>query len=570
MESGPLYVTVETLTRIIFPTIYAFAALTVYRWFMPQLSTVARRLASVMLAAQALTIFNALYIESSSSFYLWLWDLHREWNVAATLASTQLALASGVALLTAWLAGKRPVWYRIYLLGIGLVFLFMAYDEFFTLHEYRIGWNYYIRVGVAVVLGTLVVAALSPRRSWKWHACLLGGLAISAAGAIHVEVYGGICGDYAFLYIDQCPRNTVWDLEEILEFLGIWLTLVALLGHFSGASPPSNRLRRSLYLMPALWIILIVPSAPIWPIARQVGGEPAAVAFESGTGLHAYHIDQRKSNLTVRLFLSPERWDYNGLGYSIHLVDQITGESIVSRNTHAYRRLEFYLAPGHVPVYRQWKRIQFPPQTPTNHALRVVLTLWHKKGEQIVYDPVLSSDLKLLGEAQVLLGELALPADSPTPTTAPLAQFENGFSLGAAGLPERARPGENLVIPFAWRSDENGQEDHVQYLHLGYISPPGEGRSVEGGAESVQTGAWFVYDQEPLGARLPTRLWYPGLSDSETWRVPLPADLAPGQYSVFTGIYRARDGERIPATDVDGTPFVDARVPLGNLFIEAN
>ena len=554
MESSPVYLTVETLTRIIFPSIYALAGLTVYRWFIPGLSTVARRLAIIMLAAQVLAIGKALYIQPSSSFDVWLWQLQSEWNVTATLAATQLALVAGVALAAAWLSKPRMALQRLYFVGIALVFLFLAYDEYFTVHEHWSGWDYYLTLGMGVLAATLIVAALSPRRSWKWHAGLLGGLAISAAGAIHVEVYGSICGDYALLYIDQCPSNTVWDLEEILEFLGIWLTLVALLGHFSDASPPSKRVRWALYMMPALWIVLVVPNAPIWPIARQVSGEPAAVAFESGTGLHSYHIDQRKSNFTVRLFLSPERWDYNGLGYSIHLVDQITGESIVSRDTHAYRRLEFYLAPGYVPVYRQWKRIQFPPGTPTNHALRVVLTLWHKKGEQIVYDPVLSSDLKLLGEAQVLLGELVLPADSPAPTTPPLAQFENGFALGAAELPERARPGENLVIPFAWRSDENGREDHVQYLHLRH----------------VETGAWFVYDQEPLGPRLPTRLWYRGLTDTETWRVPLPANLAPGQYSVFTGIYRARDGERIPATDADGARFVDARVPLGNLIIGAS
>ena len=551
MESGPLYVTVETLTRVIFPTIYAFAGFAVYRWLMPHLSTVAKRLASAMLAAQALTIINALYIESSSSFYVWLWHLHREWNVATTLASTQLALVGGVALVCAWPSRSRTALQRLYFVGIGLVFLFLAYDEFFTLHEYRISWEYYINLGVAVVGGTLVVAAYSPRRSWKWQACLLAGLAISALGAIHIERFGSVCGDYGFVHIAECPCSTVWELEEILEFLGIWLALVALLGHFSSVPPPSNRVSRALYIMPVLWIVIVVPSARIWPIARQVGGEPAAVAFESGTGLHAYHIDQRKSNFTLRLFLSPERWDYNGLGYSIHLVDQITGESIVSRNTHAYRRLEFYLAPGHVPVYRQWKRIHFPPGTPTNHALRVVLTLWHKRDGEIVYERVLSSDLKLLSEAQVLLGELVLPADTMAPVTSPLAQFENGFSLGAVDLPERARSGENLVIPFAWQSSENGREDHVQYLHMRH----------------VESGSWFVYDQEPLGPRLPTRLWYSGLADTETWQVPLPADLAPGQYQVFTGLYRSRDQERVPASGREGTPFIDARVPLGNLVI---
>ena len=196
--------------------------------------------------------------------------------------------------------------------------------------------------------------------------------------------------------------------------------------------------------------------------------------------------------------------------------------------------------------------VEIPSQTAANRALSVVLTLWHDINGEFLRQKVLSSDLKLLGETQVLLGELVLPANSPTPSTAPLAQFENGFSLGAVDLPQGARPGENLVIPFAWQSSENGREDHVQYLHLGHL----------------ESGAWFVYDQQPLGSRLPTRLWYSGLADSETWQVPLPADLAPGLYQVFTGLYRTRDQERVPATDADGRPFVDARVPLGTLLIE--
>lgn len=553
MESATLHVTVETLTRIIFPTIYVFAGLIVYRWLMPHLSIVARRLASVMLAAQALAIGKTLFIQPSSSFDLWLWQLHGEWNVPATLAATQLALVGSVALVSAWLGRPHMLLQRLYLLGIGLVFLFLAYDEYFTVHEHFAAWNYYLALGISVVAATLVVAAFSQRQSWKWHACLLAGLAISAAGGIQIERFGSVCGDYGLLYIDACPPITVWALEEILEFLGVWLTLVAILGHFSDGSPPSKRIRRALYVVPALWIALLIPVAPIWPIAQQAYSQPAAVAFESGAGLHAYRIEKNKSSFTVHLFMSPEGWDFKALGYSIHLVDQITGESIVGRHTHAYRRLEFFLAPGRVPVYRQWKRIHFPPQTPTNHALSVLLTLWHKRSDDIVYERVLSSDLKLLSDAQVLLGELVLPVDTQTPTAAPLAQFQNGFTLGAAGLPESARPGENLVIPFTWQSSENGREDHVQYLHLGH----------------AESGDWFVYDQEPLGPRLPTRLWYQGLADSETWQVPLPTDLAPGQYRVFTGLYRTQDQERVPASDAEGTPFVDARVPLGNLIIGA-
>ena len=66
---------------------------------------------------------------------------------------------------------------------------------------------------------------------------------------------------------------------------------------------------------------------------------------------------------------------------------------------------------------------------------------------------------------------------------------------------------------------------------------------------------------------MPTRLWYSGLYDSETWQVPLPDDLAPGHYTVFTGLYRMRDLERVPATDKDGMLWTDARIPLGILTI---
>ena len=71
----------------------------------------------------------------------------------------------------------------------------------------------------------------------------------------------------------------------------------------------------------------------------------------------------------------------------------------------------------------------------------------------------------------------------------------------------------------------------------------------------------------PLGQRLPTRLWYSGLADSETWHVPLPGDLTPGRYEVFTGLYWARDMRRLPVSDVSGEPWRDARILLGTVTI---
>ena len=68
---------------------------------LPRLSTAARWLAIGMLAAQLTVVFLSLANPPSASADWWLWDLSREFNIASTLASTQLALVAGVALLTA-------------------------------------------------------------------------------------------------------------------------------------------------------------------------------------------------------------------------------------------------------------------------------------------------------------------------------------------------------------------------------------------------------------------------------------------------------------------------------------
>ena len=191
-------------------------------------------------------------------------------------------------------------------------------------------------------------------------------------------------------------------------------------------------------------------------------------------------------------------------------------------------------------------------EIPRNRALWVVLTLWREIDGEFVSQAVLSGDLQALDEAQVVLGELALPAEPyPAPST-PLIQFDNCLGLLGMALPERVLAGAVLSIPVAWRSICESNIDYVQFLHL----------------QHRESGAWWVYDQQPLGPRLPTRLWYAGLTDSETWRVPLPADLAPGHYQVFTGLYRVSDQERVPARDAAGNPYQDARAPIGVLIVD--
>ena len=244
-----LFVSTYTLLRIFVFLMYAPIVLISYWKLIPRLSPTGKRIASGFLAAQVLVIAVWLEIQwrPSSSFEWWLWHLDREWNIPSTLASTQLALVGCAALITAWLAKGQRSWLRLYLLGIGLLFLFLARDEYTTLHESIVNWrSLYGALGAAAVAATLAVALCSPRRLRIWHLCLLVGLAISALGALVIDaplLRGKICDSLGSLRLDQCLMP--YNLEESFEFLGIWLALVAMLGHFSDAAPMAKRRARA-------------------------------------------------------------------------------------------------------------------------------------------------------------------------------------------------------------------------------------------------------------------------------------------------------------------------------------
>ena len=567
MDIAEFATSIDTVIRIILLLVYAPVCLTSYRWLIPRLTPDAKRLASGFLTALVILIAIALEYRPTSEFERWLWHPDMEWNIPSIISSTQLALVGYLALVTAILdRNKRPT-LRLYLVALGLFVLFLGLDEFFSWKSFTSGLqSSYVRLGAAMAVGTMIVAAVSPRRERIWYICLLTGFALIATGALVVDQNPRPCGSFGPLYFDGCMRAYI--LEEALEFLGAWLALIATLGLFSViAASPSPRLRLSLYAMPGLWILLITHFSPSHNIEVNSPDLPASVEFESGTHLYGYRKDVEglPSSIVLRL---PDVENTSGIGFSIHVLDQVSGVSVFSSNDFVDRREKVWpKRRGYVPLYRQAIDLKIPPQTPSNHAFSIVLTLWREVDGQYTRQKIVASDHKLIDRTQVMLGELVVPAASTVAQTVTRAVFDNGFALSAVDLPERVQAGEILKIAFTWRTDVAGQEDIVQYLHLGHVSPPREGGSVEGGAESVESGEWFVYDQQPLGPRLPTRLWYSGLADSETWHAPLPADLAPGRYSVFTGLYRARDQERIPASDAKGSAFVDARVPLGSLLV---
>ena len=553
--------TAADLIRIVVALFFILVGCGVYRWLLPRLSRTAKLVAHLTLAAQVFALGVALFIEPASSADERLWHLDREWNIPSTLASTQLALVGGVALMSAWLSRAQPAWKRLYYLGIALVFLLLAYDEYFEAHEFTTGWAAnFTMLGGIVVAATLLVMWRSPRHSWIWHLSFLAGLALCAGGGLLIETQ---CFRPVFAAIGHCDKH-YW-LEEPLEFLGGWLALVAMLGQFSRLSP-SSRIQRWLVVFPALWLLMLSLPEAIDHIERYTTrAKPAAVAFESGMHLRGYFSeslppfrwDERGDldGARLHLFFSPTRLDVDGmgfaeLGYSIHVIDQENGDSVHKRDKYAHRR-HLLAGPGAWLTYRQGFDLRLP-QLQSNRAFWIVLSLWRNVDGAYFKDKILKSDHHLLSETQVVLDEFVVPAAASDAPRDPIAHFDNGFILESVGLPEAARRGEDLPIVFGWRSEADGRIDHAQFLHLGHM----------------ESGEWTVFDGPPLGPRLPTRLWYDGLADSESWHVPLPAEMAPGRYALFSGLYRESDKERVPAKSGEGVYFLDARVPLGSLQIE--
>ena len=226
-----------------------------------RLTSTARRVATAMLLAQLLIIavglwHRPLYVRGWS-----VWHLDYELNIPTALATAQLALVATTALISAWLSPPRL--YRAYLFSTGILFLFLAWEEFFPIRNSSWNWApYFTVVGVTFAGITAIVAALAPKPLRIWHICMLAGLALSGAGALGLEQlrYEAICTELGFWKQGRCM---FFAIEETLEFLGIWLTSVSVLGQLSQIKPvlPLSGKRLLLVLPGLVFLVLMLFSS---------------------------------------------------------------------------------------------------------------------------------------------------------------------------------------------------------------------------------------------------------------------------------------------------------------------
>lgn len=295
MGDGEFVLSGDALNLISISLLYILTAAIGFRYLLPGLSSSARALATGLLVSQALVIGISIVGSPSSGYEEWLWHLDGEFNIPAVLASTQLAVCAGVALMTAWLGKTVPAWQRVYFVALGGILLYWGVDEYFKIHEYI--WNWHIQYalhGVILTLATVLVAFRSPRRARSGHLLIVCGLALTASGAILVERLpllepSQVCGELGFVRLDPCWLT--FSIEEALEFVGIWLALVGVLGLLSTKQPiprPWNRLAH--YVLPLVWLCLLLAYSVSPVIELMLGARPADAEYASGIHLSGYTV----------------------------------------------------------------------------------------------------------------------------------------------------------------------------------------------------------------------------------------------------------------------------------------
>ena len=359
------------MNRIFVVALAVPVCLFAYRRLIPRLSPASKILASVALLAQGLAAGIALGLLPIQNNMYWLWDLQREYNIPSTLASTQLALVGSLALGTAWLLRARSPLQSLYLAAAGIIFLFMALDEYFALHEQMQNWKrYYFALGATLVLAALLVAMRSPRRAWIWYCCFSFGLAIAGSGAVFIELIPVSCGAMGIVHLEGCIDFALW--EESIEFLGVWLAMLAMMGNFTDALPtPKAHIRHVLIVATVIWNLSLAVNSLIPRLESQLLAQPAAIEYEMSVRLRGYHIDSAAGQ--VRLYIASKRGKLEGLGYTVDLRDPDSGEALASHSQRAAPHSRYWmLKPGAVLLYPQWSQLErtSPPPTASRTVAR--------------------------------------------------------------------------------------------------------------------------------------------------------------------------------------------------------
>ena len=507
-----------------------------------------------------LLIVHGVTLEESHPVRQFLWHLDREKNYPTAFASLQLSFVACFALLIA--LTPHPRHHRLFWFFVGLVFAVYSLDEYWLLHELytnRIDLLYTISGSFIILVATFWRFRSSDPSAKRYLLGFLTGFALVLFGGysldrLLVTCFSNIPAPHS-LCIDWHPT------EEILEMLGT-NTIILSLAAYSRLGLPEREWRRRVVSASVVFysLFLAVWLYPNWLPALGTSTHRAQTVAQlldyNNLELRDFRYPNGppqigSDNLLVDIYLQARRPLSADFGYTLQLIDQESAEVVASVDAWSDRAAQDFEV-GHPYRFRQ--QVNNLTDVPRNRALWLALLLWQQDITGLYRNLTISSqsDQLSFSKYHAILTEMVLPTETETTSAPALATFADGFELRQADFPAQVRAGAPLSVDFTWSTANDIDEDWTQFLHFVH----------------EESDYFWNHDQPPLGARLPTRLWYAGLVDQETWQFTLPADLPAGRYQLYTGLYRLSDLARMTVYDEFGESLPDARLSLGFIQIQ--
>jgi len=153
-------------------------------------------------------------------------------------------------------------------------------------------------------------------------------------------------------------------------------------------------------------------------------------------------------------------------------------------------------------------------------------------------------------------GDSTLYRISPYYETEPqsplFSELEDGISLVGWTSPGAAisrKDGLDLLL--FWQAEGQPTARYKVFLHL--IDDHGEVLGQD--------------DGEPCRWQCPTSMWRPAQTIVDKRTIPIPPDLAPGDYSIVAGMYVETTGQRLQAVDREGRRWPSDQIFLGTISV---
>lgn len=157
---------------------------------------------------------------------------------------------------------------------------------------------------------------------------------------------------------------------------------------------------------------------------------------------------------------------------------------------------------------------------------------------------LLRAELHTFGKTELALYVRPDATSPPLSGEGPVerATFGPAIALDYTPISVTVRPGDVVGVPFTWRALASPGMRYAVFVHV---------RDADG-YPLIQN------DGDPVNGDHPTDLWRPGDVIADPHILLVRADMPPGRYPVFVGLYDRDTGTRVPVQDVAGQPLGDS------------